>query len=278
MKKIFLVFMSLMFIMCLVGCGENQTNADVDLSEINIIKDVISSLNNNGEDTTIPDWNLENKIFASKSNKLMMYNFTPNIDTIEYIAGYYKEIKDPNEIDLNEIQWYNFDTINEINKEYNDFSLAYVFLVIEGKLIKNYSNNEIINKNAKYFYKIENIDNFKQPTIYDNNFIWALSMPKLEQIKNEYKVDYYPITCNRKDDISKFYQLINESGEDYIQLIIGRENITTNQYVDYTIDEFGEYYNYISEIMKKNEAYNELKNEFKIYFVLISVSDLKKIM
>ena len=179
---------------------------------------------------------------------------------------------------MNEIQWYNFDTINEINKEYNDFSLAYVFLVIEGKLIKNYSNNEIINKNAKYFYKIENIDNFKQPTIYDNNFIWALSMPKLEQIKNEYKVDYYPITCNRKDDISKFYQLINESGEDYIQLIIGRENITTNQYVDYTIDEFGEYYNYISEIMKKNEAYNELKNEFKIYFVLISVSDLKKIM
>lgn len=278
MKRVFLVFMSLMFIMCLAGCGENQTNADVDLSEINIIKDVISSLNNNGEDTTIPDWNLENKIFASKSNKLMMYNFTPNIDTIEYIAGYYKEIKDPNEIDLNEIQWYNFDTINEINKEYNDFSLAYVFLVIEGKLIKNYSNNEIINKNAKYFYKIENIDNFKQPTIYDNNFIWALSMPKLEQIKNEYKVDYYPITCNRKDDISKFYQLINESGEDYIQLIIGRENITTNQYVDYTIDEFGEYYNYISEIMKKNEAYNELKNEFKIYFVLISVSDLKKIM
>lgn len=278
MKRVILVFMSLMFIMCLVGCGENQTNADVDLSEINIIKDVISSLNNNGEDTTIPDWNLENKIFASKSNKLMMYNFTPNIDTIEYIAGYYKEIKDPNEIDLNEIQWYNFDTINEINKEYNDFSLAYVFLVIEGKLIKNYSNNEIINKNAKYFYKIENIDNFKQPTIYDNNFIWALSMPKLEQIKNEYKVDYYPITCNRKDDISKFYQLINESGEDYIQLIIGRENITTNQYVDYTIDEFGEYYNYISEIMKKNEAYNELKNEFKIYFVLISVSDLKKIM
>ena len=276
MKRVILVFMSLMFIMCLVGCGENQTNADVDLSEINIIKDVISSLNNNGEDTTIPDWNLENKIFASKSNKLMMYNFTPNIDTIEYIAGYYKEIKDPNEIDLNEIQWYNFDTINEINKEYNDFSLAYVFLVIEGKLIKNYSNNEIINKNAKYFYKIENIDNFKQPTIYDNNFIWALSMPKLEQIKNEYKVDYYPITCNRKDDISKFYQLINESGEDYIQLIIGRENITTNQYVDYTIDEFGEYYNYISEIMKKNEAYNELKNEFKIYFVLISVSDLKK--
>ena len=50
MKRVILVFMSLMFIMCLVGCGENQTNADVDLSEINIIKDVISSLNNNGED------------------------------------------------------------------------------------------------------------------------------------------------------------------------------------------------------------------------------------
>lgn len=36
MKKIVLAFMSLMFIMCLFGCDENQTNTDVDLSEINI--------------------------------------------------------------------------------------------------------------------------------------------------------------------------------------------------------------------------------------------------
>lgn len=45
-------------------------------------------------------------------------------------------------------------------------------------------------------------------------------MLKLEQIKNVYKVDYFPIACDRKDNVSKFYQLINESGEEYIELII----------------------------------------------------------
>lgn len=57
----------------------------------------------------------------------MMNNFKPNIDDIEYIAGYYKGIEDPDEIDFNEIQRCNFNTINKVNKKYNDLYLVYIF-------------------------------------------------------------------------------------------------------------------------------------------------------
>ena len=165
MKKVFLVFMSLMFIMCLAGCGENQEKINIDfiidgkshLVEINkgtsIGKDIIPLSNDEEIIELYYDENMENEYDGKVLN--------------EDCKIYIKALKGNPDI-LDEDENNNFEEpiissiilkIDELNHK-NYYLKEYSDLI---SFLKNYDKIVISN-----YIKVENVLEFNLKRFYSN--------------------------------------------------------------------------------------------------------------
>lgn len=160
MKKVFVVFMSLMFIMCLVGC--NRKNDDSINNNISLLKNEFK------EDTLITfDFSLEDKINEIKDGRKNQY-LIKYIHKEKFYCGYIDEyiskqiedklwIKEDNllysfkkflfnneiEFKFEDIKWIEYNNINDALYKSENYNLQFIFKFNDVELIEDIYGNKI---------------------------------------------------------------------------------------------------------------------------------------
>ena len=270
MKKLFVVFMSLMFIMCLAGC--NQEVGNEKMKNVGLLQ------NEYNEETVITlDYLLEDKIDkikeGTKNEYLINYIYKE-----KYCCGYIneelnKEIKDimwikgdnilysfktllnNNKIDFefDDIKWIEYNNVEDILYKHENYSLQFIFKFNDVQFIEDIFKNTI-NRTVPHIISVDF-------SVYENQ-VNILKFKQLEEGKyllygNNLK-NYNDISFNlfiAQKDISTKY-------EQYILKKISNENLIIDciqfneneNVIDIFKYKYGIYENdFENIIMKKNE-------------------------
>lgn len=267
--RVFLIFCILILSNILIGCNEHT---EEDFIEINKIGEVLSGAINNDNYPT--DSSLERKITETIDGKLSLYKFVVDVNNIKYLAGYYKEAAEWFEVSSSDVKWIQYNDINEVKTEFDSLELIFLYAVLDGKFKYDYLNDSSIDLDVKYFYKCRQLDSIKEVNLYDECAIWADSTKEIEELKNYYNTDYYPIFVGERFcGLEKLYEIVNVSNKEYIKFEIGLQRIKDEVYIDYTIDDFGTFYNQLNNILIKEEDFEEVEN-YKNYYGEFLIKDL----
>ena len=198
MKKVFLVFMSLMFIMCLAGCGENQEKINIDFiidgkshlvkidKGTSIVKDLIPLSNDEEIIELYYDENMENeydgKVLNEDCKIYIKTDIKINDDMIKrikskYVSEYLLKYNDNASID--EVH---------IDKFYGVYNNAYV-LIMSNDYVEYL---DVITDEVVLNYRFKYPNNNVIKVYYDDSF-YTLTSAYLNNILS-------------KDDITHIYE------------------------------------------------------------------------
>lgn len=159
MKRLFIVFMSLMFIMFLAGCGEKEENEYKYLQEENqYIQQIIKIEANNNE---IMTYTLSDKIRYVMENDYTFFSAKLNNKEYTIVCGYIKEelfipkrLRDDKYIE--NVKWVTYNNISDIKKCVDDLVFSDAFIIYDFLLEKDLVNNIDYNIDLKYYHDITN--------------------------------------------------------------------------------------------------------------------------
>lgn len=159
MKKVFLVFMSLIFIMCLAGCGEKEENKYKYFEKENEdIQQIIKIAANKNE---IMTYTLSDKIRYVRENDYTFFSAKLNNKEYTIVCGYINEelyipkrLRDDKYIE--NVKWVSYNNTSDIKKYVDDLVFSDAFIIYDFLLEKNLINNIYYNIDLKYYRDITN--------------------------------------------------------------------------------------------------------------------------
>ena len=226
-------------------------------SDVNVLK---SSIDNSGD---INVWNMRDIIYAFKNGTLDIYTFIPDMETKRYIAVYGKTRYDK------QIEWYEYDDLNDDIKNIKGLTLVKLFLVIDGELKSN-SMNESETFKSRYYYDVLT---HKELNIYDKCCLWSDSINRLEETKDKLGIDYYMLSRGPYDTLHILYKQVSVNNNDYYKVVEKFKDLETGE--EFGLLEYlsAEHYEYIKKcLVKSNDSYVEDNVEY--YWAYLDIKKL----
>lgn len=269
MKKLFTICLMLISIIFIAGCentGSGNTNEDGDYIKYSCEENILDLLNEDGYRNVYLF--LSNKITKSSNNKSSLLKVEPNIDSVKYLVGYYVK---SDEINNTEYTWYEFNKIEDAPEKIGNLKKGIkTYMIFDGKITKDYSNNSDVNVNIKYFYNNEKRD----ITITEEMLLWGPTLDELQQAKEKSGTDYCPIIASTLDNSYELYDIDVIDGVEYFKEIVGVFEKSTDHYNDRTTSEhvdMEEEFNSIVIIDEKNSIEYETRI---VYYGLYNINKI----
>lgn len=159
MKRLFIVFMSLILVMCLVGCGEKEENEYIYLQKEN--EDIQQIIKISANKNEIMTYTLGDKIRYVMENNYTFLMARLNNKDFTIVCGYIKEelymqkkLRDDKYIE--NVKWVTYNNISDIKRYVDDLVFSDAFIIYDFLLEKDLINNVDYNIDLKYYYDITN--------------------------------------------------------------------------------------------------------------------------
>lgn len=270
MKKLLLCFLNIILLICAVGC--NQIVVDDECIEEGL-KEIIfaQSLEKYVFPAPTDYDSIKDKIL---NDRLSLYLFEPNLDSVSYVCGYSNEYNYTMYYDVEDIVWKKYTYEEDILNKYRGLENVFTYVLIDGTITYDLYNDVELNYPVCY---IRNIYEWKKenpfPKNIDTYFLITDSVPFIEEYTKSAGFNKYPLIINYYN-LSDIKPIIEENGEKYLKLPIKTEYYENDE-LKVNFHSLNFMYSDLKELMIDMNNEYEIDDEgYKRYYKYIKYEDL----
>ncbi len=270
MKKLLLSFLNIILLICAVGC--NQNVVDDDCIEEGL-KEIIFGHSLDGDYLPQPT-DFDSIKYEILNDKLSLYLFEPNLDSVSYVCGYSNEYNYTMYYDVEDIVWKKYTDEEDILNKYRGLENVFTYVLIDGTITYDLYNHVKLNYPVCY---IRNIYEWKKDNPFlkniDTYFLVTKSVPFIEEYTKSAGFNKYPLVINYYD-LNDIKPIIEENGEKYLKLPIKTEYYENDE-LKVNFHSLNFMYSDLRELMIDMNNEYEIDDEgYKRYYKYIKYEDL----
>lgn len=270
MKKLLLFFLNIILLICAVGCNQN---VDDDECIEEGLKEIIFGQSLDGDYLPQPtDYDsIKDKIL---NDRLSLYLFEPNLDSVSYVCGYSNEYNYTMNYDVEDIVWKKYTDEEDILNKYRGLENVFTYVLIDGTITYDLYNHAKLNYPVCY---IRNMYEWKKDNPFlkniDTYFLVTKSVPFIEEYTKSAGFNKYPLVINYYD-LNDIKPIIEENGEKYLKLPIKTEYYENDE-LKVNFHSLNFMYSDLQELMIDMNNEYEIDDEgYKRYYKYIKYEDL----
>lgn len=270
MKKLLLSFLNIILLICAVGCNQN---VDDDECIEEGLKEIIFGQSLDGDYLPQPtDYDsIKDKIL---NDRLSLYLFEPNLDSVSYVCGYSNEYNYTMNYDVEDIVWKKYTDEEDILNKYRGLENVFTYVLIDGTITYDLYNHAKLNYPVCY---IRNMYEWKKDNPFlkniDTYFLVTKSVPFIEEYTKSAGFNKYPLVINYYD-LNDIKPIIEENGEKYLKLPIKTEYYENDE-LKVNFHSLNFMYSDLQELMIDMNNEYEIDDEgYKRYYKYIKYENL----
>lgn len=276
MKRLFIVFMSLILVMCLVGCGEKEENEYIYLQKEN--EDIQQIIKISANKNEIMTYTLGDKIRYVMENNYTFLMARLNNKDFTIVCGYIKEelymqkkLRDDKYIE--NVKWVTYNNISDIKRYVDDLVFSDAFIIYDFLLEKDLINNVDYNIDLKYYYDITNEVEWK---LHDGSlFNEEIDINQILLWIPSHYVDVKDL-CITDYELQNSLEIIRNNDE-YLCVILDKMIVYSNQKESNNLlkEELNNFYDILSTKTIDDEKLDEKIVNDDLSFYIIKKTKLK---
>lgn len=276
MKRLFIVFMSLILVMCLVGCGEKEENEYIYLQKEN--EDIQQIIKISANKNEIMTYTLGDKIRYVMENNYTFLMARLNNKDFTIVCGYIKEelymqkkLRDDKYIE--NVKWVTYNNISDIKRYVDDLVFSDAFIIYDFLLEKDLINNVDYNIDLKYYHDITNEVEWK---LHDGSlFNEEIDINQILLWIPSHYVDVKDL-CITDYELQNSLEIIRNNDE-YLCVILDKMIVYSNQKESNNLlkEELNNFYDILSTKTIDDEKLDEKIVNDDLSFYIIKKTKLK---